>query len=72
MSFGGFLGMGGKHHPLPWSRLRYDTLKGGYIVNLGKATLEAAPQYDGASEFKWTPEYGRKVDAYYAAPTYWS
>ena len=25
MSFGGFLGIGDKYHPLPWSQLRYDT-----------------------------------------------
>jgi len=34
MSFGGFLGMGEKYHPLPWSTLKYDERKGGYIVNL--------------------------------------
>jgi hypothetical protein len=71
MSFGGFLGMGDKHHPLPWSALKYDTQKGGYLVNLDKAKLEAAPQYDG-SQFKWTPEYGRKVDSYYQAPSFWA
>mgnify|MGYP003395067671 FL=1 len=29
MSFGGFLGMGEKYHPLPWSTLHYDQRKGG-------------------------------------------
>jgi hypothetical protein len=24
MSFGGFLGIGAKYHPLPWSTLKYD------------------------------------------------
>jgi sporulation protein YlmC with PRC-barrel domain len=72
MSFGGFLGVGDKHYPLPWSTLKYDTQKGGYLVNLNKAKLEAAPQYDGGSQFKWTPEYGRKVDGYYEAPSYWA
>src|SRR4051794_36640331 len=28
MSFGGFLGIGQKYHPLPWSSLVYDTDKG--------------------------------------------
>ena len=71
MSFGGFLGMGEKHHPLPWATLKYDAQKGGYVVNLDKKQLEGAPSYDRDSEFKWTPDYGRKVDSYYKAPSYW-
>jgi hypothetical protein len=72
MSFGGFLGMGENHHPLPWTTLKYDAQKGGYVVNLDKKQLEGAPNYDRNSEFKWTPEYGRKVDTYYKAPSYWT
>jgi hypothetical protein len=72
MSFGGFLGMGEKHHPLPWATLKYDTQKGGYVVNLDKKQLEGAPNYDRDSEFKWTPEYGRKVDSYYNVPSSWN
>jgi hypothetical protein len=71
MSFGGFLGMGEKFHPLPWATLKYDAQKGGYVVNLDKKLLEAAPNYDRGSEFKWTPDYGRKVDSYYKTPSYW-
>jgi hypothetical protein len=71
MSFGGFLGMGEKHHPLPWATLKYDTQKGGYVVNLDKKQLEGAPSYDRDSEFKWTPDYGRKVDSYYNVPSFW-
>jgi hypothetical protein len=72
MSFGGFLGMGAKHHPLPWATLTYDTQKGGYVVNLDKKQLEGAPNYDRDSEFKWTPDYGRKVDSYYKVPSLWT
>jgi hypothetical protein len=71
MSFGGFLGMGEKHHPLPWATLKYDTQKGGYVVNLDKKQLEGAPNYDRDAEFKWTPDYGRKVDSYYKVPSLW-
>jgi len=71
MSFGGFLGMGEKHHPLPWATLKYDVQKGGYVINLDKEQLEGAPNYDRGSEFNWTPEYGRKVDTYYKTPSYW-
>ena len=71
MSFGGFLGMGEKHHPLPWSTLKYDTAKGGYVVHLDKKQLQDAPNFDRATAFTWTPEYGRRVDSYYKVPTYW-
>lgn len=43
LSFGGFLGIGDKLHPLPWARLEYDVEKGGYVVPLSKEQLEAAP-----------------------------
>jgi sporulation protein YlmC with PRC-barrel domain len=72
MSFGGFLGIGEKQHPLPWSSLTYDEDKEGFVVNLDKRKLEEAPTLDPDDEdFVWTPDYGRRVDQYYGAPTYW-
>ena len=71
MSFGGFLGIGEKYHPLPWSMLKYDERKGGYALDLDKRMLEKAPSYGIDEDFLWTPEYGRRVDKYYNAPTYW-
>ena len=70
MSFGGFLGIGEKYHPLPWSTLKYDEGKGGYVVNLDKKILESAPTYGMHDDFHWTPEYRRRVDKYYGAPTF--
>jgi hypothetical protein len=72
MSFGGFLGIGDRHHPLPWASLKYDTSKEGYVVNLDKKMLTDAPSYDARDDdFTWTPDYGRRVDKYYGVPTYW-
>jgi sporulation protein YlmC with PRC-barrel domain len=71
MSFGGFLGIGEQQHPLPWSSLTYDEGKGGYVVNLDKKRLENAPTLHPDEDFEWTPDYGRRVDSYYGAPTYW-
>lgn len=73
MSFGGFLGMGDRHHALPWSILTYDTGKDGYVVDLDKNTLEKAPTF-GAKE---TPNYedeawGREIHDYYRARPYWT
>ncbi len=45
MSFGGFLGIGEKVHPIPWSMLDYDPDRGGYVVPLDRTELEGAPRY---------------------------
>lgn len=63
LSFGGFLGLGDKHYPLPWSALKYDTRQGGYIVNLSKEQLENAPSIEADEQIDWTPDYGRRVDS---------
>jgi hypothetical protein len=71
MSFGGFLGIGEQHHPLPWATLKYDSLRSGYVVDIDKSTLENAPTYATGADFEWTPDYGRKVDDYYKSPSFW-
>lgn len=63
LSFGGFLGMGSRHYPLPWEMLRYDTSLGGYVVKLDKARLENAPTVEEG----WA-ERRRAVDEYWAVP----
>src|ERR1700676_5576776 len=72
VGFGGFLGMGEKYHPLPWSVLNYDETQGAYVVNLTKEQLAAAPadsldaltQSDGQG-------YRDRVYGYYKAERYW-
>ena len=51
MSFGGFLGIGNRLHPIPWSVLSYDPERHAYIVPLSKEALAKAPHYD-ASELE--------------------
>lgn len=46
LGFGGFIGIGEKYYPVPWSMLDYNEDKGGYVVPLSKDTLENAPSYD--------------------------
>ncbi len=72
MSFGGFLGIGDRHHPLPWAVLRYDTDKGGYVVDLDKETLKRAPTIAiGDSGFDWDdPAWNQRVHDYYKTPLY--
>jgi hypothetical protein len=46
ISFGGFLGIGERFHPVPWSLLGYTVERGGFVVPLDKSALETAPHYD--------------------------
>ena len=73
MAFGSFLGIGNQYHPLPWSLLKYDTNLGGYVVNLDKPRLEAAPAYDVGTEPAWGDRsYEGKIHDYYEVGPYWA
>ena len=66
MSFGGFLGIGEKYHPLPWHALKYDTSKEGYVVSLDKKMLEGAPTVDTHEDSHWADEaWNRSVYDYW-------
>jgi hypothetical protein len=67
MSFGGFLGIGEQYHPLPWRALTYDTRLEGYVVDIDRTRLEAAPHYAQTADAQWLRERDR-IDAYYAIP----
>jgi hypothetical protein len=72
MSFGGFLGIGGRHHPLPWTALKYDQEIGGYVVNLDRDTLEGAPAYADDEAIAWDDTvWGKRVHDFYSTPPYW-
>ena len=66
MSFGGFLGIGERYHPLPWDVLTYDHDKGGYNVEHSADDLRKAPNY--SRDEVDTLDYGRNggaIDDYY-------
>jgi sporulation protein YlmC with PRC-barrel domain len=67
VGFGGFLGIGEKYHPLPWSQLDYDENQGGYVVNLTREQLEAAPSYDMHELTKPDGEAHEKSRSYYSS-----
>jgi hypothetical protein len=53
MTFGGFLGFGGRHFPIPWSALRYDASRGGYVTDITPEQLKDAPSHDADEAFDW-------------------
>lgn len=66
MSFGGFLGIGEKFHPLPWQSLAYDPGLGGYVVNVTRDQLESAPSYGVGEQPDWgDPDYASRLGAHY-------
>jgi hypothetical protein len=68
MSFGGFLGVGEKYHPLPWDMLDYDTDLGGYRVATAGRDLKDAPAF-GRADFEMSDTDGSgwqsDTDRYY-------
>jgi len=66
MSFGGWLGMGAKYHPLPWSTLTYDTDLGGYRVGVSKDRLRNAPSYEAGHDVSSDESYLRRLKEYWA------
>jgi hypothetical protein len=69
MSFGGFMGLGHNHYPIPWGALHYDTSLGGFRTNVTEQQLKDAPEFSNHSwrdrnwELKW--------HEHYKAPRYW-
>ena len=71
MSFGGFLGLGEKYHPLPWRVLTYDTGLGGYVVDLDKERLQGAPSFGRDETPAWgSRDWGTRVHDYYGVQPY--
>src|SRR5512141_797062 len=66
LSFGGFLGIGDDHYPLPWQSLKYDTNLGGYRTGITETQLKGAPKYGNDNAWNWNdPARARAVNDYY-------
>ncbi|ATY30742.1 PRC-barrel domain-containing protein [Sphingomonas psychrotolerans] len=65
LQFGGIFGVGSDYYPLPWDKLTYDVEQGGYVVDVDKETLEAAPRYGADAQPAYDEAYGERVYGYY-------
>ena len=72
LSVGGFLGIRGHVHPVPWEILTYDVDLDGYVVNLTRDQLEKAPslQLDEADR-PHGRDYDEEVSGYYGRLPWW-
>ena len=56
MSFGGFLGLGHSHYPVPWGALKYSTKLSGYETSMSERTVEGRTRVQ--RRFLYRPELG--------------
>lgn len=64
-SFGGFLGLGQKYHPLPFSLLDYREDKGGFMVSAEPALIDGSPAYRVDDAPVFDAAYGDRLHSYY-------
>jgi len=69
MSFGGFMGLGHNHYPLPWSTLSYDMDLEGYRTAVSEQQLRDAPEFtdDAWQDRNWES----RIHDHYGVPYYW-
>ena len=69
MSFGGFIGLGHSHYPIPWGALTYDRSLGGFRANITEQQLKDAPDF---SDDSWEDrDWAKRTHSHYGVPTYW-
>lgn len=68
MSFGGFLGLGHSHYPIPWGMLKYNTQREGYEAAISETQLKDAPQF---TDDVWTSrDWETRTHQHYRVPPY--
>jgi hypothetical protein len=69
MSFGGFLGLGHSHYPIPWGALKYDSKSNGYVTGISEQQLKDAPAF---SDDSWTDRnWETQTYRHYNIEPYW-
>lgn len=70
MSFDGFLGMGQKYYPVPWSMLDYNAAIDAFVIPLTHAQIESAHAIVD-DEVEKEIEWRELVHTFYGATPYW-
>ena len=70
MSFGGFIGLGHSHYPIPWGALKYDTRLSGYLTGITEKQLKDAPAF---SDDSWGDQnWEQQTYKHYNVTPYWA
>lgn len=69
ISFGGFLGLGVSHYPVPWSVLTFDPSLEGFRTNITQSQLRDAPELkeNSLGDRNWEDQ----AHQHFFAPHYW-
>jgi hypothetical protein len=70
LSFGGFLGIGEDHYPLPWTTLDYDTKLDGYRIDVTEQQLRDAPKFGKNDYWDWSGRH-EQVHKHYGVDPIW-
>jgi hypothetical protein len=69
MSFGGFMGLGHSHYPIPWGALSYNKSLGGFRTTITEQQLKDAPEF---SDDSWQDrDWEVRTHRHYGAREYW-
>lgn len=73
LDVGGFFGMGGSRHAVPWQMLQYDVDKGGYLLDVTEDQLKNAPRFQENDRDTTLSDQNHRAQVYefYAMPAYW-
>jgi len=72
LRFGGLLGIGEKHMPIPWGKLRFEPLTQAYQVDISDDELAKAPSYAADKDFDWGDRSQEtELHDYYRTRPYW-
>ncbi len=68
LSFGGFLGIGADHYPIPWPMLDYDEQLGGYRVDITEEQLKKAPKLQQGDSWEQANHRDEEIYGYWEQP----
>ena len=69
MGFGGFLGLGEEHHPVPWGKLHYDTNQNGFVTDITEQEVKGAPSR--SENWYSDRDWEKRAHQHYRTPMYW-
>ena len=72
LSFGGFLGLGGKLYAVPWNALRYVEEMAVYVLNVNRDQIELAPSFEKETWPQFTDDWNRAVHQFYESLPVWT
>ena len=69
MRFGGILGFGEEYYPVPWTSLTYDVDDAGFVTDITREQLRAAPELP--SDWAENRDWERRTFDYWGMSYYW-